>query len=133
MMSNHMRVSILAAACLVAVPLAAQQASPPSAARQGGVPAVVFAPATPTVHSVPSSGPVLEPSAVGFRAHPAHPAPVPAPLLMPANGENSQNVALMVVGGAGLIVGAVIGGRSGTIVMLGSGVIGLIGLYRSVQ
>ena len=52
------------------------------------------------------------------------------PLLMPVNGENSQNVALMVVGGAGLIVGAVIGGRSGTIVRLGSGV---IGLYRYVQ
>jgi len=132
-MARHMCFSILAAAVLVAVPLAAQQASPRSTARQGGVPAMVIAPAAPTVHSVPSSGPVLEPSAVGFRAHATPPAPAPPPMLMPVNGENSQNVALMVVGGAGLIVGAVIGGRSGTIVMLGSVVIGLVGLYRYVQ
>ena len=54
-------------------------------------------------------------------------------MAMPVNGENSQNVALMVVGGAGLIVGAVVGGQSGTIIMIGSGVLGLVGLYRYMQ
>ena len=39
----------------------------------------------------------------------------------------------MLVGGAGLIVGAIIGGQSGTIVMVGSGVIGLVGLFRYLQ
>ena len=42
-------------------------------------------------------------------------------------GKNS--VALMIVGGAALIVGAVIGDTAGTIVMLGGAGIGLYGLY----
>jgi len=42
-------------------------------------------------------------------------------------GKNS--VALMIVGGAALIVGAVIGDSAGTIVMLGGAGIGLYGLY----
>jgi hypothetical protein len=45
----------------------------------------------------------------------------------------SHDVALMIVGGAGLIVGSVIGGDAGTLIMVGSGVIGLVGLYRYLQ
>jgi hypothetical protein len=44
-----------------------------------------------------------------------------------------QNTTLMIVGGAAIIVGAVIGGDAGTIFMVGGGVIGLIGLYRHLQ
>lgn len=45
----------------------------------------------------------------------------------------SHDVALMFVGGAGLIVGSIIGGDAGTVIMVGSGVIGLVGLYRYLQ
>jgi hypothetical protein len=39
----------------------------------------------------------------------------------------------MIVGGAVLIVGAIVGNTSGTIIMIGGGVIGIIGLYRYLQ
>lgn len=45
----------------------------------------------------------------------------------------TNNVALMIVGGTALIVGSVVGGDSGTIIMVGGGVVGLIGLYRYLQ
>ena len=53
----------------------------------------------------------------------------PAPVLAPS----SQNVALMIVGGAGLLVGAVIGGDEGTIIMIAGGSVGLLGLYRYLR
>lgn len=45
----------------------------------------------------------------------------------------SHNVALMIVGGAGLIVGSIVEGDAGTVIMIGGGVVGLIGLYRYLQ
>ena len=42
---------------------------------------------------------------------------------------NRNAVALMIVGGAALVVGAVIGDDAGTLVMLGGAGIGLYGLY----
>jgi len=44
-----------------------------------------------------------------------------------------QSQALMVVGGAALIVGAIIGDDPGTIIMVGGAVIGLYGLYQYLQ
>lgn len=125
-MLSYSRCSMLAAALFVASPLAAQQASFDSSVPVT-VSAVVATPAPAAV--IPASvGPVLQPAAVGVRPNAA-----PAAMLPAQYGDNSQNVALMVVGGAGLIVGAVIGGRSGTIVMLGSGILGLVGLFRYLQ
>jgi hypothetical protein len=119
----------IATAFVVAVPLAAQQASFGSAARTI-VPVAVAAPAS-AVAAAPVVGPMLQPDAVTARLPVAATAPVPMPMY--SNGENSENVALMVVGGAGLLVGAVIGGRSGTILMLGGGIVGLVGLFRFLQ
>lgn len=42
---------------------------------------------------------------------------------------NRNSVALMIVGGAALVIGAVIGDDAGTLVMLGGAGIGLYGLY----
>ncbi|HEY5219475.1 MAG TPA: hypothetical protein VIJ16_06690 [Gemmatimonadaceae bacterium] len=125
------RFFLLASALMMAAPLAAQQASFDSTS-QGIATTVMVAPA-PVVASAPAAlvGPVLQTAAVGPRAQLATTA-APA-MSMAQNGESSQNLALMVVGGAGLIVGAIIGGRSGTIVMVGSGIIGLVGLFRYVQ
>lgn len=44
-----------------------------------------------------------------------------------------RNVALMVVGGAGIVVGSIVGGDGGTLIMVSSGVIGLVGLFRYLQ
>jgi cystathionine beta-lyase family protein involved in aluminum resistance len=45
----------------------------------------------------------------------------------------SQSVALMIVGGAGMIVGSLIDGDTGTIIMVGGGVIGLVGLFQYLR
>jgi len=52
----------------------------------------------------------------------------PAPLIQD-KPSNRNSVALMIVGGAALVVGAVIGGDAGTLVMLGGAAVGLYGLY----
>lgn len=51
----------------------------------------------------------------------------------PGQARESQNVAMMIVGGAALVVGSVIGGDAGTLMMVGGGVVGLVGLYRYLQ
>lgn len=66
---------------------------------------------------------------VGVRAMKS-PAPAPAE---PEHEHMRQSEAMMIVGGAILIVGAVVGGRPGTIIMIGGGAIGIVGLIRYLQ
>ena len=56
-----------------------------------------------------------------------------APVLPMMREPTSRSVALMIVGGAALIVGSVVGGDSGNIMMVGGGVIGLIGLWNYLK
>jgi hypothetical protein len=44
-----------------------------------------------------------------------------------------QSEALMIVGGAALLVGAVVGGDAGDIFMIGGAIVGLYGLYKYLQ
>jgi hypothetical protein len=71
-------------------------------------------------------------------------APVGARYTMPATGSRTvmaagghlglgQSRALMIVGAAGILVGAIAGGQTGTVLIAGGAVIGLIGLYEYVQ
>ena len=55
------------------------------------------------------------------------------PTMMATHGNLGQARAMMVVGVAGLIAGAIIGGTPGTIIMVGGTVVGLIGLYEYLQ
>ncbi len=57
------------------------------------------------------------------------------PLRVSAAGKANlgQAQALMVVGGAALIVGAIIGDDPGTIIMVGGAIVGLYGLYQYLQ
>jgi hypothetical protein len=48
-------------------------------------------------------------------------------------GNLGQARAMMIVGVAALITGAVIGGQAGTFIMVGGAVIGLVGLYDYLQ
>ena len=45
----------------------------------------------------------------------------------------SQSEALMIVGGAAILVGAIIGGDPGKVIMIGGAVVGLVGLYKYLQ
>lgn len=46
---------------------------------------------------------------------------------------SGSNVAMMIVGGAALIVGLSVGGEGGQIIAVGGAVIGLIGLFRYLR
>ena len=54
-------------------------------------------------------------------------------ILAPEHANLGQARAMMVVGVAALIAGAIIGDTPGTIVMVGGAVIGLVGLYDYLQ
>jgi hypothetical protein len=77
-----------------------------------------------------AAGPAQARAAAGVRAPRAEVprAPVPAPRV-----ESRQNKAMMVVGFAGLITGAIIGGDAGTIIMVGGAGLGLFGLYKYLE
>lgn len=49
------------------------------------------------------------------------------------NNPSRRDVAWMVLGGATLIVGSIVGGDGGTILMVTGAVIGLVGLWRYLQ
>jgi hypothetical protein len=55
------------------------------------------------------------------------------PNAMATNANLGQARAMMIVGGAALITGAIIGGDPGTVIMVGGAVIGLYGLYQYLQ
>ena len=99
-------------------------------------------------NSVPIVSPTAMPRAVAIRA--AAPAPiVPAGVTQSAVGSQAsadanapyamrssnspRSSAMMIVGGAAFIVGAVVGGKGGTAVMIGGGILGLVGLWNYLQ
>ena len=92
--------------------------------------AIAQAPAkTPSTQRV-SAGPTVTASQLGIRR--AEVAKTAAPAADAHMGAG-KNVALMVVGGAALIIGAVIGGTAGVLIAVAGAAIGLYGLYNFVQ
>lgn len=57
----------------------------------------------------------------------------PAIAAQARGGNLGQARAMMIVGAAALVTGAIIGGQAGTIIMVGGAVIGLVGLYDYLQ
>lgn len=120
-------------------------AAPAVASAQNALPVAVTVTAEPGVVSstvVPSSvaPSILTPSTVtpSFANAPRgvavsrHTAPIDStvpPLPAPAN-TNKGNTALMLTGVAAVIVGAIVGGNSGTLIVVGGAIIGGFGLYR---
>lgn len=81
-----------------------------------------------TTAPVALDGPRMAQAGTTLRAADAAAAPAP----MKAAGDR-RDVAWMVVGGAALVIGSMIGGDGGTIIMITGGVIGLVGLMRYLQ
>jgi hypothetical protein len=117
----------------VATPaLAGAQLSAPAPATPAVPVAAAQAPDSTTPAAAAAVGPVLRTSAVHVQAaRPAHTRGIDGAAL--AATSRSQSRAMMIVGGAALITGAIIGGDPGTIVMVGGAVVGLIGLYDYLQ
>ena len=88
--------------------------------------AAVVAPVAQTDSAVDARGPRLAAARVAVHAEST---PIGAPPLIQNRRSNRNSVALMAVGGAALVIGAVIGDDAGTLVMLGGAVVGLYGLY----
>ena len=67
----------------------------------------------------------------GAHAHEAN-----SPLVITAAAQHAslgQSQALMIVGAAALITGAIIGDDPGTVIMVGGAIVGLYGLYQYLQ
>jgi hypothetical protein len=108
---------------LFAAPLAAQGETPiattDSVVAAGS--ASVAAPAGPTVAN----------ATTGIRTSASiTSAPTTAPR---QDGSVGRNPAMMIVGGVALITGAIIGGNTGTIIMVGGGILGLYGLWQYLK
>jgi uncharacterized membrane protein len=80
-------------------------------------------------HSV---GPTVAASTAGIRA-PSQARSLNASGSRDAHMGAGTNVALMVVGGAALIVGAIIGGTAGILIAVAGAAVGLYGLYYFIQ
>lgn len=103
------------------------------------VAAAVLAPDTAHVSVSPAAEPrndrTVGASLTGLRAgvHQQETARPNQPVLFARRAPESQAKAMMIVGVAALIAGAIIGDTPGTIIMVGGTVVGLIGLYEYIQ
>ena len=127
----------LATTCLIvtaAVPLHAQTAAPNDSAVVRRDSATTSTNAVTQSTTPTTLADTRAPSRTGLRAG-VH-RPESSALVVNAAAANAhlgQSRALMIVGGAALIAGAIIGGDPGTIIMVGGAVIGLYGLYQYLQ
>ena len=100
-------------------------------ARPAAAQSLAPAPATAAVAAPvaePTPGPTLAAASVAVR-HAESPVTA-APARRAGYG---QPVALMVVGGAALLTGLIIGDSAGTAIAVGGAVVGLVGLYQYLQ
>ena len=90
-------------------------------------PAPAAAQGAPTLRA--SGAPVAAQASVGVQKAKAVPAPLPAP----PRADTKQNRAMMIVGGAAMLTGAVVGSDAGTLISVGGAVVFLWGLYQYLQ
>jgi len=60
-------------------------------------------------------------------------APTPAPIPKAPRSDTKQNRAMMIVGGAAILTGALISNDAGTMISVGGAVVFLWGLYQFLQ
>lgn len=98
--------------------------------------AQALAPHTPPVDVAapkrPAAGPTADAASVAVRPTESQDLRV-NPAAAPRRAGYGQPVALMVVGGAALLTGLIIGGGAGTAIAVGGAVVGLYGLYEFLQ
>ena len=112
--------SVAVVAALVAVPSARAQD------------VVVPASVTPVPSSAPAfapAGPTTDAAAVGVRQMASGEETAP----QRRRGGSAPGVALMIVGGAAILVGLVIGSGAGAAIAVAGAVVGLYGLYQYLQ
>jgi len=115
--------SLAFAAALAPVALTAQS----SVALAPASPAPVVAPA----QAQPSA--MVRPDVAGIQTKADANAPLVVSSAAAEGLHQGEGVALMAVGGAGLVAGLLIGGNAGSAVAIGGLAVGLIGLYEYVR
>ena len=104
------------------------------ASRQAAPPAVTPAPVAPSMSVTPAA---VTRSAVGSEADPASAFRVAQAretgVAVAQSGNQKQGKVYMIVGGAALITGAIVGDDAGGIIMIGGALIGLWGLYQYLK
>lgn len=115
--------ALVAATLIAATSLQAQSLTIPSASPIASQHSAV----APVSEVAPVGGPVV--TSVGISRSAVTPGIETAIQDTPTR----RDVAWMVLGGATLIVGSIVGGDGGTIIMITGGVIGLVGLWRYLQ
>ena len=102
-------------------------------APQGAAQSFTAPPIAPNVTATqvqqPQVGPTFAALTVGVR----NVVPATTQTQQRGNAGLGQNEALMIVGGAAILVGAVVGGDAGDIFMIGGAIVGLYGLYKYLQ
>jgi hypothetical protein len=111
----------LGAALILAAPLRAQESA------TNAIP-VVAAPAEVAAAPAPA-GPTIQAASVAVRHQVSDAKAAP----MPSNQNQGQATALMIVGGAAVLTGLIIGSGAGYAISVGGAVVGLIGLYQYLQ
>ena len=115
----------LAACAALALPRAsrAQDLAPATTGTAAAQPAPAVTPA----------GPTMENATVTLKRPSTEQQSTKAPVVVARRGGGDQPTALMIVGGAAFLAGAIIGGDAGTIIMVGGAGVGLYGLYLYLQ
>jgi len=131
------RLGALGLVLAIAAPASAQRAASNFASDSASVALMRIAPDTATRVATAEVAPAsLGASLVGLRAgvHAKETARPNRPTVAAASHANlGQARAMMIVGAAALVAGAIIGDTPGTVIMVGGAVIGLVGLYDYLQ
>ena len=129
--------SLIAVSAATWTPLAAQSATQDTV---GTTPPVVSARGIASTPSVQLGNAAaidralfLAPARATTESHARQRAPAVAAFRAAESSRVSSSTAMMIVGGAGLIVGGVVGGKAGTVIMVGGGVVGLAGLWNYLR
>jgi hypothetical protein len=123
---RHLFASLAVAVALAPAALAAQSFSGPAT--------LVPASPAPVVATAPATAPsTVRPDVAGISVKADANAPLVVNTAAAAGLHQGEGVALMAVGGAGLVAGLLIGDSAGTAVAIGGLAVGLVGLYEYVR
>ncbi|HEX2780098.1 MAG TPA: hypothetical protein VHM30_11395 [Gemmatimonadaceae bacterium] len=86
----------------------------------------------PAAQPAAPAGPTIDNATIALKRQ-ADEQSMKAPVVMARRGTGDQATALMIVGGAAFLAGALIRDDAGTIIMVGGAAVGLYGLYLYLQ
>jgi hypothetical protein len=134
------RTRLISSLCAVIFVTLAQRAAAQASNGASGVADVagttLAAKFTATTAPAPQAGPTLQSLSVGLQRQSSALTATEATGALAAQRRNAglgQAQAMMIVGGAAILVGAIVGDSPGQIIMIGGAVVGLVGLYKYLQ